>query len=198
MTPHPAAPPRRTATTPTPERTMLDLLRTTIRDQHRAANDTLCACIDLCPDDVWNHPVGERAFWENVMHAVFFAHHDLTPLGDERPGPPDWTWRDACGMGYRMDPPHDEIPASDMGPPPNRMEALVWARAINPRLDEALARETESTLASPSGVERLVFPRLYLYLYSLRHVQHHAGQLCAVLRREGVDVAWFGGKPQQA
>lgn len=180
---------------PRPTPTMLDLIRTAIRDQHGAANDTLCACINLCPDHAWTLPVAKYAFWEVVMHTVFFAHHDLTPLGDDKPGPPDWTWYDACGMGYRMDPPYDEIPADEMGPPPDRLRALEWAREINPRLDEALERETEETIASPSGVERLVFPRLYLYQYSLRHVQHHAGALAAVLNREGVQVPWFKGFP---
>lgn len=175
---------------------MHHLLLQTLRDQHAAANDTLCACIELCPDGAWTKTVGERAFWEVVMHTVFFVHHDLTPLGESPPGPPDWTWHDACGMGYRMDPPHDEIDATDMGPAPDRLRVLEWARAANPRLFEALARETEESLAGPSGFERLRFPRLYVYLYSMRHVQHHAGQLCAVLRREGVQVPWFGGRPK--
>ena len=171
---------------------MIDLLLTSLRDQHVAANDTLASCVELCPDEAWTDVVGERAFWEVAMHALFFSHLYLTMPGEEPPGPPEWAWYDACGMGYRMDPPYDAIPDAEMGPAPDCARVLEWARAVTPRLEAALARETEASLAGPSGFDRLPIPRAQLYLYNLRHIQHHAGQLAAVLRRRDIQVAWFG------
>ena len=48
---------------------------------------------------------------------------------------------------------------------------------------ESIALETRETLEGPSGFGRLKFSRGELYLYNIRHLQHHTGQLSAYLRK---------------
>jgi uncharacterized damage-inducible protein DinB len=48
---------------------------------------------------------------------------------------------------------------------------------------ETIAAETLQSLQAPSGFEWIKFSRGELHLYNIRHLQHHAGQLSACLRR---------------
>jgi hypothetical protein len=58
---------------------------------------------------------------------------------------------------------------------------------------EGVAKETARSLAGESGFPWIPFPRLELHIYNIRHIQHHAGQLGAFLRRNKVKgVGWVG------
>src|SRR5207248_377901 len=59
------------------------------------------------------------------------------------------------------------------------------------KLLSALAAETAESLQGACGFSRLQFSRGELHLYNLRHVQHHAGQLSAYLRRVVEDGEWW-------
>jgi uncharacterized damage-inducible protein DinB len=63
------------------------------------------------------------------------------------------------------------------------VETLAYAEFCRQVLVEALARETMESLHGPSGFSWIPTSRGELYLYNLRHVQHHAGQMSAYLRR---------------
>lgn len=68
---------------------------------------------------------------------------------------------------------------------------IAYLGAIRIKAKSTVDGETESTLARRSGFSWLDFTRLESHLCNLRHLQHHCGQLAAVLRRqEGEGVKW--------
>jgi uncharacterized damage-inducible protein DinB len=65
----------------------------------------------------------------------------------------------------------------------SRDESLAYVEFCHRKGLDALAAETQQSLQGPSGFARLPFSRGELYLYNIRHVQHHTGQLSAYLRK---------------
>lgn len=171
---------------------MLELVRSSIGSQLSAALAMLGDAIERCPDDLWAERVGERAFWEVAFHVAYYTDLYLTPPETPWPEPPPWAWPHAAGLGRTMEPPFRPLTPEETGPELPRWEVAAYVRSLTDKLRDSLSRETEASLAGPSGFFWLGMARAGVYLYNLRHVQHHAGQLCAVLRREGVSVEWQG------
>lgn len=77
-------------------------------------------------------------------------------------------------------------------------ETLEYLAICHEKLQATLSAETETTLQAPAGFARRKFSRGELYIYNLRHVQHHTGQLSARLRQlipsyqSGDVLPWVG------
>lgn len=158
-----------------------------IRPQFEASLSMLARAVELADDATWLAPAGERAFWEVAMHVAYYAHLYLSPDFDRFEGPPDFAGPNSAGMGRAMEPPFDPV---DPGPPVDRLKTLDYIRAAHGKLIDSLRAETDASLAGPSGFFWLTFPRAELYLYNLRHVQHHTAQLHVALRRAGKQPEW--------
>ena len=75
----------------------------------------------------------------------------------------------------------------------DRPTILAYVQHCRAKLADGLASETEVTLTAPCGFARRDFSRAELYVYTLRHVQHHAAALGLHLKqRFGLDLPWFG------
>ena len=149
---------------------MLDYFKTIVRGQFEASLCMLNLCLEKCPGEFWKGKIANSTFQQVAYHTLFFADYylssseeafELRPLhergGDER--------LDAVSPGLSQE---------------DTLAYLVICRA---KLVVTLDSETAESLAGPSGFSRLSFSRGELYLYNLRHVQHHTGQLSAYLRR---------------
>ena len=167
---------------------MLPLLRSALAGQYGASLAMLDAC--LLPAEsagAWNEPVGKFPFWHVAYHVTVCTDMYLSPEEQSfRPpafhracynflGPPPW----APDQKVVIDQPYDRATLSG------------YVATCRAKAGRAVHAETEATLAGPSGFHWLTFTRLELHLYNLRHVQHHAGQLSACLRRRGGQgVGW--------
>ena len=139
--------------------------------QFEAALSTLGQAMSTCPDAAWHESHGDYPFSQVVFHTLFFtdyyferspesfrsqvfhrAHADLFRDYEElEPRLPQNTYdRTACG------------------------EYLQFC--MN-KVATVIAADTEDTLHGPSGFENRPFTRGELYVYMIRHVQHHAAQL---------------------
>ena len=172
-----------------------DLYRSAVVGQMGAALAMLRACVEKCPDELWETPVGKRPYWEVAYHIAFYADLYLTPHVDQYPGQPDWAWQHAAGLGGMMQPPFTELTPEQRGPALERARILDYLDATADKLRRVLAAETDETLAGGSGFPWYPVTRLSMHMVNLRHIQHHAGQLSAVLRRHGIDVGWVSNKP---
>jgi hypothetical protein len=153
-----------------------------IASQTLAGLAMLRQTIECCPDHAWDQPVGVYPFWQVAYHVLCYVDFYSAPDND--------SWR----PDQRPDGLHplgrteldEEFPSRRF----ERTELLPYTDKCKEIVLGALARETESSLRGPSGFAHLPMPRLELYLYTLRHLQHHTGQLGALLRRIGVDTGW--------
>jgi hypothetical protein len=165
---------------------MLPLFKQLLTNQFDAALCTLGACIDRCPEAAWNQRVGSYAFCQVVFHALFYA--DLY-LGPDEPSLRRQPFhRDKSRFFGDYEELEDRPPVM-LYEKPQLKTYLAHCRG---KAAEAIAAETEASLAAPSGFGWLPFTRGELYVYNTRHTQHHAAQLSLRLRIDHqVNIPWF-------
>jgi uncharacterized damage-inducible protein DinB len=154
-----------------------------VRSQFEASFAMLVDCIEKCPDAHWESAIAKYPFWHAAYHTLCFVDVYLT-VSDEA-----WMPHAEFHPKGRQEL-EDEYPSRRF----TREELLAYAafcrEKIGAVLGDGAGAETDESLADPSGFPWLPFTRAELHLYNMRHIQHHAGQLGAVLRRAGVDLKW--------
>jgi hypothetical protein len=151
-------------------------LHAIIQSQYQAALEMLNQAISRCPEDLWNNPEDKNRFWQVAYHAIFYAH--LYVQESEKTFTP-WVKHRVEVLRLRI-----------MAEPYSREEVLEYLEfsrqqiiAILPQLD----------LEGESGFHWLPFNKLELQIYSIRHIQQHAGELMERLgSRAGIDIDWVG------
>lgn len=155
--------------------------------QFEAALATLRSCVTACPESSWNAPVASLAFCQAAFHAAFFADYYL-----------DWEegeFREALF--------HREHPDffRDYEELENRAQTLLYDRPTllqyidhcHQKAVDVINAETEEHLSAPCGFARREMSRAELYVYVIRHLQHHAAQLSLRLRLDHqIEIPWFG------
>ncbi|MEX0586949.1 MAG: DinB family protein [Pirellulales bacterium] len=164
---------------------VLDHFKLAIVRQFEAALCMLNACIDRCSDDAWNAPVGNYAFCQVAFHVLFFTDFYL--------GLDEGSFR---GQPFHRE---HEGDFRDYEELVDRPPVLLYERGFikaylqhcRSKCAEMIAAETEETVAAPARFPRRNISRMELYVYNLRHLQHHVAQLS--LRRRidaGEDIPW--------
>lgn len=160
-----------------------------IVSQYLAALEMLKESVVRCPDPLWDSPDDKARFWHVAYHALFYTHLYLQPTGA------DFTpWvkhREHYNvMGGRLPyPPHTEVDTSEAYDKANILEYLAFCQ------EEVRTRVPALDLSAPSGFDWLPMNKLELQIYSIRHLQQHAGELMERLgSRAGIDVPWVGMK----
>ncbi len=153
-----------------------------IGSQFDAALSMLRECIEKSTDDAWLRPVGVYPAWMVAYHVLCYidcysAHSDEAWTPDEGP-------TGIHPLGRK------ELEAEFPSRTFSRAELLGYLDRCRGTVRGALQRETEASLAGPSGFSWLKFSRAETWAYNLRHAQHHTGQLTAFLRREGIETRW--------
>lgn len=177
---------------------MSDSIRKALAGQLEAALAMLNDCIALCPPEHWDGKVAKYPFWHVAYHALCFVDCYLSPseeafrrsvesrLADAASGADAAPNFHPRGM-QELD---DEYPSRRFEQPELLAYAAFCRRKIHEVLGDSPAAETSAALDGPSGFPWLPFTRAETHIYNARHVQHHAGQLGAFLRRVGVQPGW--------
>ena len=171
---------------------MESLIRSAVETQYGAAFSMLRGCIDRADDASWVAVSAKYPFWQVGYHTLFITDLYLAP--NEKAFLPPAFHR----AGY------NDLGPTPWGPPtpivvdqPYARETLLaYLEEIRAKARQAVQGETDAVLSGPSGFSWLKFSRLELHLYNVRHIQHHVGQLVAVLRREhGKGTNWVISEP---
>lgn len=161
-------------------------LAAVIGSQYNAALDMLQAAVIKCPDGLWDSPDDKTKFWHIAYHALFYTH---LYLQDAERGFRPWP-------GFRpeyhfMGPiPWEGGRLPNIGEPYNKQSVLEFLDFCRRQVAE---RVPQLDMDGPSGFEWLPFSKLELQIYSIRHIQQHAGELMERLgSRAGIDIDWVG------
>ncbi|HXF81604.1 MAG TPA: DinB family protein [bacterium] len=149
---------------------MATFVGTMLRSQGEAALAMLRQCVAACPTEQYEGRIARDTFRTVAYHTLFWTDYYLSP------GEQAFELSDIHQCGG-----DDRVLASSPGLPQH--ETLAYADACREKLGRVLAAETLETLGAPCGFSRLSFSRGELYIYTLRHIQHHTGALSAYLRR---------------
>jgi hypothetical protein len=143
----------------------------TLWGQFGAAIDMLDNAIVACPEELWGDRTRQPEYWYTAYHTLFFLDLYLSGSLDGFQPPRPFTLSE-------LDP---------AGQLPDRVYTKEELRAY---LDHCRrkCRDTIVSLTDEGAREHCEFPWLKiefgeLFLYSMRHVQHHGGQLNLLLRQ---------------
>ena len=153
-----------------------EIWRAALWEQFGGSLMMLERAIDACPESLWTGNAGSRAFWHLAYHTLFFTDLNFsgTAEGFSPPAPFDRNELD----------PSDVLPARVY----TKAELLSYARHCREK-----GRATIESLTDLEAVRVIELPWVSMrfgefMLYSMRHVQHHTGQLNVVLRQAGIDA----------
>jgi len=163
-------------------------IKKVIESQYQASLEMLKQAIVKCPASVWDDRAYKNRFWHIAYHALFYTHLYLQPA--EKDFVPWAKHRDQSQfMGPLPWPPHQE---PEIGEPYRKEELLEYLAICRQQVEEKVAA---LNLEGGSGFDWLPFGKMELQFYNLRHLQHHAGELCERLgTTEDIEVAWVGMK----
>jgi hypothetical protein len=143
--------------------------RKAIHSQYLAALSMLKQAVFKCPPSLWDSPRDRNRFWFTAYHALYFAHLYLQPTRKDFV-----PWR---GHGK---------PTSV--PPLTKEEILEYVAYVE---REVALRLPVIDLNALSGFQELRVDKLELQLVTIRHIQHHTGELYERLGSRGnVRLSW--------
>ena len=149
---------------------MIDHVKHMLKGQLEAALCMLNDCIRKCPAEHWDGKIANDSYRQISYHTLFYLDYYLSVSEAA------FTLRELHQRGG-----DERSTAVSAGL--SRDESLAYVEFCHRKGLDALAAETQQSLQGPSGFARLPFSRGELYLYNIRHVQHHTGQLSAYLRK---------------
>jgi uncharacterized damage-inducible protein DinB len=149
---------------------MIDYFKQVVLGQFEAALCMIHQCVQACREEHWEGKIANDTLRQVAYHTLFCAELYLSQGEDA------FELREIHQRGGDESQPTPSIGLS-------REETLSYVAFCRQKVTEALARETAESLQGPSGFSWVPTSRGELYLYNLRHVQHHAGQMSAYLRR---------------
>ena len=170
-----------------------DEIRKIIKSQYHASLAMLREIIERCPEELWMSTGTPNAFWQIAYHAVFFAHLYLLPnakafqpwaehQSDTQnqhglPGPPD---------------PKSSLPLIPR--PYTRSQVLTYIGIVDGMVDEGVnlldIHNPDCGFPWYKDINKLE----HLFI-SIRHIQHHGGQLADRLRTgANQGTRWVGAR----
>ncbi len=164
---------------------MVDTFKELIARQFEAALCTLNTCIERCPASAWDTPVANLAFCQAAFHALFYAdcylgqNTESLRQQDFHCDHPDF-FRDYEELGDRK----QQLMY-------DKESIIAYVAFCRRKASGVIAAETADTLSARCGFDWLPFTRAELYIYIIRHIQHHAAHLILRLRLSAdVDIPW--------
>lgn len=155
------------------ENRFLESIRLSIRDQFGASLDMLENAINACPKSLWEN---EKSFSHLTYHTLFFLDYYLTlqPVGFEPPLPFV----------------HSEFEDEPVNEVFHQPEILNYLHSCRAKMSLILSDLTEELAQSRwvNESQTMNYSVVEIFLYNLRHVQHHVGQLNAILRKNGIEA----------
>jgi hypothetical protein len=138
-----------------------------------AAIDTLGDAMRACPDELWHDRARQPEFWYVAFHTLFFLDFYSSNSSDGFAPPAPFT--------------RDELDPAGILPerPYTRAELLTYLEHGRGKCRAAIGNLTAEDARRRCRFERPEVSAAELFLYNMRHVQHHAAQLNLILRQTG-------------
>jgi hypothetical protein len=171
---------------------MLDAFKTLVTRQYEAALSMLKACVDKCPDAVWDSRGANYRFCQLVFHTLIFTDLYLGPDVESFRRQPFHLRNEGFFGDYEEF--EDRAPVRLY----DKASILAYLEHCRSKVSEVMQGETADTLSARAGTRRSL-SRAELHIYNIRHIQHHAGQLSLRLRLDtGEGIDWVGSGWREA
>lgn len=150
----------------------IDILKVLLWSQIGASIETLENAIIKCPDKLWDNQANKSQYWDITYHTLFFLDLYLSEsLEGFAPPTPFTTLLDKTGKKR----PERVYSRNEL------QEYLEYCRK---KCISKLESLTEDNALQQCGFSWVNGNIVELFIYNMRHVQHHAAQLNLILRQE--------------
>jgi DinB superfamily len=158
-------------------------IQSVLKSQYHASVAMLRDAIDACPAELWTDDSYVNQFWQVAYHTLFYTDLYLQPSESAFVA-----WKHHRPK-YNFFPSGPEAQALT---PYSIDDVRAYCAHCEASIDAAVDR---LDLTSPdSGFPWYKMSKLEHQLVSLRHIQHHTGQLAERIRQvTGRGVGWVGG-----
>ncbi len=158
---------------------MNDTIKSALWQQFGAAIDALGNATEICPEELWGDRSRQPEYWYTVYHTLFWLDYYLSNdfEGFAPPKP--------FGL--------EEMDPAGLLPPRvySKAEMLSYLQHGREKCRTKIAALTEEEAARHRKSWTRDFSVLEWMLYTMRHVQHHAGQLNLMLRQSAnIGAKW--------
>ena len=155
-------------------------------NQFKSALCTLAHCINSCPETEWNESHDDYPFSQVVFHTLFYTdfylHRDESSFKDQA------FHRENSEFFRDYEELQEKIPVNLY----ERGYCAEYLKFCIDKCEATLRADDPETLLGPSGFSFKQFSRAELYVYVIRHIQHHAAQLGLRLQRiSGHEMPWI-------
>jgi len=158
-----------------------------ILHQFEAAMSTLHQCIQNCPENEWNKEHPDSPFSQVLFHTLIFTD---VYLGRSEEAIKIQEFHLQNKEIFRD---YEELEDRKPVNLYSKEEIERYFKFLIKKGFEEINKETEKTFYGESGFSFRKFPRLELYVYLIRHIQHHAAQLgLRVQLSTGKELKWVG------
>ncbi len=148
-----------------------------VRSQYLASLEMLKQAIEKCPAALWDDPADKNRFWHVAYHALFYTHLYLQPTEQ------DFTPWTKHRKAHDLSKPADTYPKD---------EVLEYLAVCQQQVNEQVP---QLNLDAEPGFYWLPMSKAELQIYTIRHLQQHAGELMERMgSRAGIDVDWVDTK----
>lgn len=155
--------------------------------QYEAALTMLRAAIQATPNAIWDSADYENQTWRLAYHTLHYTKMYLT-ASFESFSPWDDAIAGAESLGGSWEDPDSSVIVEGVH---TRDELVAYLESLLSELPQAI---TALPLEAESGFAWYPCSRLELHLNSIRHIQHHTGQIIERLRTNGVTgIDWVSG-----
>jgi len=157
----------------------MDACKRALWRQFGAAVDTLDNALVACPEELWGDRARTPEVWYSVYHCLFFLDYYLSPSPEGFTPPAPFTLSELDPAGVLPDRVY------------SKAELRSYLEHGRRKCRAAIEALSEERAGQRCGFARPEATVLELFLYNLRHVQHHAAQLNLILRQQtGVAPGW--------
>jgi len=163
-----------------------------LKSQYHAGLAMLREAIEQCPDELWLDERPRNAFWQVAYHTLFFTH---LYVGQDTASFERWAEHQRDNQnedGIVGEPdPNSTLP---LGPQPySRQQALRYWAIVDGMIDPTV--DALDLMRKDSGFSWYTMSKLEHQILSIRHLQHHTGQLADRLRAaKDSHVKWIGAQ----
>ncbi len=163
------------------------LLTDALTSQYKASLEMLRAAMQAASNELWDSADYENRTWRLAYHTLYATKMYLA-ASPEAFSVWDGAIEGAESLGGSWEDPSARVV----------VEGVHAAEELFDFLDFLLADLPAAIVAHPledqSGFEWYPFTRLELHLNTIRHIQHHTGQIIERLRNNGVSgIGWVSG-----
>jgi DinB family protein len=153
---------------------------TVLWGQFGASIDTLGNAIAACPDVLWDDgSEPPQLFWYGAYHCIFYLDHYLSE-SEEGFAPP-------APFGLTEFDPSGALPERTY----TKKELLGYLAHARAKCRARMATLSDEDVHRRCGFAMRNLTVAELFLYTMRHVQHHAAQLNLLLRQKtGAATPW--------